>query len=620
MKRLLVAFALIIVAMTGYSQSVVTRDSLLNVFITGARPTQQHFASWINSFLHTDESIPIDYGRGIFSYGSGNTINEQDGNVRLSFWAASRWSIAARESGTWYNMLSLPTHASLTGRWLSTTHDFAGNLGHIITNSDTVGQVHYMLTLPTDGGDTAAFSLFKNRAEINTTDPLYINGTLWPPSGGGSSLWTDLGSGRIGFTSVNTRVGIGVTPTFRLHVLGSDDLFGTINAAFIGNSGSDGVSFRNDGSVVMSGDQTVLVFDETITTGPGSQIQWKRSGSTLGQFGIDDNSLVLSTLSGGDYGGIVRVDADTFAVKDGALRIYSTAGSGLTVFEANDETGKVFTGKPNQYADVTFRKNSSNAADAVAVRIDANPVSTIITPSSDFSALVVDADSINPSGTDDVIGITINMDTMQGLARTTDGVNPERTYPFRIYRGFNEKRGVPKIMTTEGDADIVASIYGGWVLASTSLNTSVGSATVSSASYVELTDPSVDTSLYNEMVAINENEIRISYDTIFYEGVSSQYARYDRDVEIELRVSMHHTTGASTNFAVGISKNGADIATERTYVQKTAVNGDGISTWIVTVQDRIEPGDWFIPKIISNSGGGVNVNFYECSMSIKSID
>lgn len=621
MKRIIATVLLIATCFASQAQAVITRDSLKTVFVTGAKPTQAHFHSWINSYYNKLESVNVDFGRGLYMLNSGNTTAEQDGNFRFSFESAGKAGLYTRESGTWYPMLRMPTFTGITGRLLSTENSTVGTVGHVFKNLDTTGQVGIFTIMPTASQDTVALLQYRNRVELTTSGlPLLINGVTWPPSGGGSSLWTDLGGGSIGFSSVNTRVGINLpsSPSYKLHVRGDDNLFGTIQAAFIGSSGVDGFSIRNDGSVVLSGDQTNIIFDETITTGSGAAIQYKRGGNTIGQISIDDNNLVLSTLSGGDYDGRIELNADTVRVVDGAFMVRSSSGGGVNIFQASDELGKVFTRSPFPNADFTVTKISSTSTDAVPFYINSNIPGSIYQPSVDFFGAFISTDSVSPNPDRDVVGLAIVQDTLSGLPRGSS--NPEATFPLRVYRGGNEVGGYLRVQTTEGDVDIVEPIYGGWFLGSTTPTTTVGTMSVSSAAQSEFVNPAIDTSLFNTYTLTSTDELLIRNDTIRYRKATSYDARWDRNFEVTLVLSVHNTTATNALFAYGVSLNGGSITSGRLYQTATCSNSKGVMNLTYKGQIRMSPGDYIIPKITNNQASAQSLAVYQVSMSIRSID
>lgn len=203
----LMAFAISIAS----AQGVVARDSLLDVYITGAKPTQQHFHSWINSYYHLNEDIPVKYNNKIYIYKPGATTGETDGNVKLSYPEANRFAISTRESGVWSDMFKVPSFPGINGRFASinTNTSFLGGL--VLNNIDTNGFNALLMVMPTSSADTFSISQNFNGVSIKTPlnhigkhKALLLNQFRLPLDDGtpGQVLATN-GSGVLGFVTAS---------------------------------------------------------------------------------------------------------------------------------------------------------------------------------------------------------------------------------------------------------------------------------------------------------------------------------------------------------------------------------------------------------------------------------
>lgn len=620
MKRILLLVVLVVVSTLSYGQTVSSRAVLKTAFVTGAVPTQAQFHSWIDSYQHLEEDLILQQMRNMYLYNLANTTSEEDGNIRMGFISSNIAALSSRESGIWYNMIQFPTHPTLVGRWMSINHNSSQVVGITIDNQDTLGLNTFRMGLATQTPSQFTISQSRSGVEISSgTHPLLINGTLWSGGGGGApGVWTDLGAGSIGYTSANTKVGINTAPTETFHVKGTDNLFATRLALFANNDASGAFEVRNDGSLVLTGLQTNLIFNEQLATGPGGQFQWKRAGQTRVQVGIVDNDLVLSTLAGGSFNGKIRFESGDLEFNDGKFTMRSTVGN-VAIFGTNDQFGRVYTNRENGKADIALNKISSTPN--VGVIMAMNPVvntGSNFAPTVDFSAIRIETDSVAPVGNTDVTGITIVQDTAVGLARQVHGINPEKVFPMKLFRGINERGSYLKVVSNEGDVDLVPKVYAGYRLVDASISVPVGQLEISNAGLTELSDPGI-TGTFSPLPANNIDNTNVIGEKIYYVQSSPQFVRFDRLFEVTLTVSFANTEVTPSLYAIGISKNSGNMLTGGVYASETAGNGD-VESVSITGTVSLGKGDYVSPQITCDNAAAQTTDIYNVTMTLKSID
>ncbi len=295
------------------------------------------------------------------------------------------------------------------------------NAGARWENRDTTGRIGFWGLLPTADGDTIAMFTSRSRADIFTSQPLYINGTLWPPSGGGSSVWELSGSKAYydgGF------VGIGIdNPPSPLSVQTQDNDQNTSGVLIRNLAGTFSLDFRNDRFLALSGLQPEYILDASTGDPTGAAITFKRSGLSRGQIIQYTDGLQISTLGTG----ILTLAAPTAQIQNGNLQVTNTV-SGLDLFGVRSVDRRVFVG-PVPQGETSF--GVQNSAPSHRVGIFARLNGTYATPS--------------VLGSQDMIGVLVENNSLANPGKANVGLSAivgntganGTAVPLRLYDGVN---------------------------------------------------------------------------------------------------------------------------------------------------------------------------------------
>lgn len=323
---------------------------------------------------------------------------------------------------------------ALPGFFSRFTYTSPNNLGVRLENRDTTGRVGVWNLLPTASGDTFALWTSRTRADILTSQPLYINGTLWPPAGGGG-VWSTAGTKayyNAGF------VGVGIDdPVAPLSVRTQDNDQNTTGVLFRNLAGSFELEFRNDKFLALTGVQPDLLLDATTADPTGAALSFKRDGLTRGQILNFGDGLQLTTIGTGD----LTLAAPATVVENGSLRVYNTAST-QDLFGVRASDRRAFFGPVPQGESAVGIQNA-NASHRVGLYVKLDP--TYSTPST--------------LGSQDAIGILVQNNTLANTNRANVGLavtvgNPGSNgtaVPLRLYDGVNRTGQWLRVLNSTGD-------------------------------------------------------------------------------------------------------------------------------------------------------------------------
>lgn len=184
-----------------------------------------------------------------------------------------------------------------------------GSANHVLVNDGSGGLSSEAQLAVSRGGTNSGATLSNNRVMVSlsgaivehsalTTGQVVFPGATGLPSGSASFLWDN----------TNTRLGIGVTPTERLHVSGGNVLFGT--SAVVSHRAVAGITWQEQQATVSTTDATVTTLDSfTVPTDTSSYVEFRvvgrRTGGSSGTVG--DSSVFGLTARVRNVGGTVTV-------------------------------------------------------------------------------------------------------------------------------------------------------------------------------------------------------------------------------------------------------------------------------------------------------------------------
>jgi len=303
-----------------------------------------------------------------------------------------------RTSGSGSNAVLDIGNAGATGAWLQ------------VTNQTSLG-VEYPLLLNPNGGNVGIGTSSPNEKLTISSGAISFLGDISTPAIGAglfrpanNTLAVVTGSTERMRIDSSGNVGIGITPSFNLHVFQSGPLNSVLESD-TGNSNLRITSGDGDSAQIFFGDQT----NDTI-----SQIKHDNSDNSLAFFTAGSNERMRIDNSGNVGIGTDNPPYDLVISNNGAegLEISPNAVAGGSIFQSYNRSGAAYT--PTTHIASDFRFNNGGTE---AMRIDSSGNLLVATTSTSIGD-----DGFRYNGSSGWLGVTRNAGQCLYLnRRTTDG-------------------------------------------------------------------------------------------------------------------------------------------------------------------------------------------------------